>query len=77
MIEPAAKPCIACRQRRPIDLFPLATPRADGSRHRYRFCVDCLSERVRVGVSPDERRTIAAVTHRESRVRRRRQTGHW
>lgn len=77
MIEAAAKPCVACHAVRPIDLFPLAKPRADGQRGRYRFCEDCLTERHQRGVPKAEQRAVALVSARESRFRRRLQRGHW
>lgn len=74
----ATKPCLHCGLWRPIEQFPLANPRADGARSRFQFCSDCWSVISAGGVrTPEDKRAISRQTKRESRFRRRRQTGRW
>lgn len=50
------KACINCDRVLPLDHFPLARPRADGSRHPMRYCEECLAEPFRLGGGADAHR---------------------
>jgi Fe-S-cluster-containing dehydrogenase component len=63
-----AKPCYGCRRFLDIVAFPYARPRADGTRHRMRFCEDCLSQRQ--DAPEEQKRAVRKLASRESRVRR-------
>lgn len=67
-----------CERVMPLDWYPLARPRADGSRHPMRFCSDCLRRRCQPGaLTEEEKRDVRRYAHRTSKPRRRRQRGHW
>jgi hypothetical protein len=70
-----AKPCFGCRKVRDIVEFPHGRPRIDGSRHRMRFCEECLASRAEVDRSQKDE--VNRIARRESRFRRRIQRGHW
>lgn len=63
-------PCLSCARPYDPDRFPLGRPRIDGSRHPFRYCDECLSQRVSSGMRRESRRRANRESMRRVRTLR-------